>query len=58
MATPPPPPPREPSFLPREKPRSPWRDFLKVALLLVGGAMLLLVVGVGLLAATCLGLAQ
>ena len=58
MATPPPPPPREPSFLPREKPPDRWREFLKIALLLVGGAALLLIVGVGLLLATCLGMSS
>ena len=56
MATPPPP--RPPSFLPREKPPNRWREVLKIALLLVGGAALLLIVGVGLLFATCLGMSS
>ena len=56
MATPPPP--REPSFLPREQPPDPWRQFLKIALYLIGGAVLLVVVGIGLLAAACFGMSR
>ena len=45
MATPPPPPPEGPSFL-------------KIALYLIGGAVLLVVVGIGLLAAACFGMSR
>jgi hypothetical protein len=58
MATPPPPPPRPPSFSSRDEPPSPWRTILKIALFVVGGFALLVVVGVGLVAATCFGLAR
>jgi hypothetical protein len=52
---PPQPPPREPSFLPPPGP-SPWRLVLKIALWMIAAMVLLFVVGVGLLAATCGGL--
>ena len=55
MATPPPPP-RDPSFLPPRKTGADWRLFLKIALVIVAGFVLLLVVGVGLVLAACSGL--
>jgi hypothetical protein len=58
MATPPPPPPRDPRFLPRPAEPGPWRAILKVALYLVGGFVLLVVVGVGLIFATCVGMGR
>ena len=57
MATrpPQPPPPRDPIGTPPERP-SPWRLILKVALYVGGAAFLVILVGLGLVAAACGGL--
>ena len=58
MATPPTPPPRPPTFYSREEPPNPWLKILKIAGVIVGGLVLLVVVGVGLIFATCFGMSR
>lgn len=57
MSTPPrPPPPEPPSFLPKPEPRSKLKSVLVVLAVFFGIVGLVLLVGVGLIWATCRGL--